>query len=61
MPKTKPKDNQSVLTSNNGWDFKIDQSTYYVCPAFCFSSHFPQVPEELQMALKQMTGGPFHS
>lgn len=30
-----------------------------MCPAFCFSNHFPQVPEEIQMALKQMTGGPF--
>lgn len=48
----KPSDNQNVLTDSSGWDLKTTQSTYYVCPAFCFSNLFPQVPEEIQMALK---------
>lgn len=58
MPRIKPKAKQNVLSGSSGWDLKIDQSTYYACPAFCFRNHCPQVPEEIQMALKQMTGGP---
>lgn len=57
--KLKPNDNRNVLTGSSGRDLKIDQSTHYACPAFCFSNHFPQVPEEMEMALKQMTRGPF--
>lgn len=41
-----------LLTGSRHWDLKIDQSTYYACPAFCFSNHFPQVPEEIQVAPK---------